>query len=575
MAFYDIAADPSTAVNAFLTQFKFNSNGDIRYVAGADTFHVWWLHRSVQKIAWDFTISGDDEINLSKPNPSTSEAIGTIITLVDHTTDYSVSYNITNVEAQYMFGGSISQSGGSDEWGGLIVLGSVNNPNTELQIISNGALLTSHWGTGINQTDGNTLLRTLLPTKVAGVSVDGGRIVVKANEWGDTYAVWRTTLGVGEKVASITTFSDPQNDTNLATVQGYTGISSSEGYQLIDFGDGSGSNPFYNQWTRTTNTKKQAYEFIKAELVRGTSEIIFGMDGDLFTGGPTFDGTVTSGTGTWVQNEEVTWTENGVPCSGTIMAVDDVDGTATGLIYVHLNVGIAPTTGTVLTGTGGATATIGVVNNFASSANHVGQYTGNWILAEGVAMDPTEVTFQDQISSLGSAGPINPPNNIQVIVNTNNALDPHVFLARKDPSLNAPLYNEYTVAAGNTLGNGTFVISESIKLDTPQNGFIMIQEGNTFEPVEYTAFSGSTFTLAGTLPITYTAAKNVFIPIMYDSAIGGADPKSLIKSLIYNSDISVIGWVRHGEPTSPNKPVPISGTITSAGFSTTVTLENE
>ena len=108
MATYLRGADAATAVTAFLAQFKIATNGDITYVSGTDTFHVWWLHRSLQKIAWDFTITGDDEINLTKPNPSTSEAIGTIITLKDHTTDYSVSYNITDTVAEYLFGGSIS-----------------------------------------------------------------------------------------------------------------------------------------------------------------------------------------------------------------------------------------------------------------------------------------------------------------------------------------------------------------------------------------------------------------------------------------------------------------------------------
>ncbi|MCP4466121.1 MAG: hypothetical protein GY813_05150, partial [Halieaceae bacterium] len=99
MTAYAYEADPTTAVNALLAQFAFTTEGNIRYVSGSDTFHTRWIHVAVQKLEWDLEISGDDELNLSKPNPSTSEALGTIITLKDHTTNYGVRYNITWLES--------------------------------------------------------------------------------------------------------------------------------------------------------------------------------------------------------------------------------------------------------------------------------------------------------------------------------------------------------------------------------------------------------------------------------------------------------------------------------------------
>jgi len=94
MAIYDSDANASTAVTAWLAQFKVASTGAITYVSGADTFHVQWLDRALQKIAYDFAISGDDEINLSFPNPSKAEAQNQIITLYDHTVDFGVNYNV-------------------------------------------------------------------------------------------------------------------------------------------------------------------------------------------------------------------------------------------------------------------------------------------------------------------------------------------------------------------------------------------------------------------------------------------------------------------------------------------------
>ena len=104
---------------------------------------------------------------------------------------------------------------------------------------------------------------------------------------------------------------------------------------------------------------------------------------------------------------------------------------------------------------------------------------------------------------------------------------------------------------------------------------MLVKEGTTYEPIEYTAWSGSTFTLAGTLSQNYTAGKDVGVPFFYEDATGGSDPRVASKSLIYNTDIPVIGWVRRGDPATPKKPVPITGTIGSAGLALTVQLESE
>ena len=138
MAEYDRNATPASAVAAFIAQFAISATGDVTYVAGSDTFHVWWLHRALQKKVWDFAILGNDNVNLAKPNPSTSEALGTIITLIDHTTNYSVRWNITDEVAEYLYGGSVEQVNGSaqtERYSGLIVLGSVNLGSTVLQVV--------------------------------------------------------------------------------------------------------------------------------------------------------------------------------------------------------------------------------------------------------------------------------------------------------------------------------------------------------------------------------------------------------------------------------------------------------
>ncbi len=581
MAIYDKDATAATAVAAFLAQFKIATNGDITWVTGTDTFHIWWLHRSLQKLAWDFAISGDDEINLTKPNPSTSEALGTIITLLDHTTDFSVSYNITDAVAEYLFGGSVTQKNNDDNYYGLIVLGSVNLATTELEIIQDNLLLTSHWGTGKNQTDSTTLLRILVKTKAAGTVIDGNRVIVKSNEWFDTYAVWRTTLGLGESVAAINTSNDPQNNTALATVQAYVGIVENSGYQLLDIQADGNPQPFYCKWDYASNDNTKLSEYIKSLMVRGSADTIFGLDGSFFTGGPTFQAAVDTPTGTvWVQDEIVTWTEGAVASSGVLLAADDMTASGTSALWIHLLKGVNPTDGTVITGVSATNAVNVTVTSYTPDPEHFGTWTGTaWIGGYGVGFIPGNLGTNDSVQDL-DGDLLSPPNNVSISISTNGATDPHVFLAVKDAVLNAPDYTQNTVGAGNTSGNGTFVVTNPIAADTPPSGSVMVLDttggGQTYEELPYTSWTGSTYTLTGTLPKTYTSTDPVFTPIIYASATGGGDPRNVTTSLIYQgSTIDVVGWVRHGDPAAPNKPVPISGTIGTAGLSLTVTLDSE
>jgi len=572
MAIYDKDAVAATAVAAWLSQYKVSANGDIRFVSGTDTFHTWWIHRALQKIAYDLAISGDDELNLSKPNPSTSEALGTIITLQNHTAAYSVNYNVTATEMEAHFGGSVTQNAGDDEWGGLRVLGAVASA-TQLQIIQNNLLLTSHWGTGKNQTASDVLLRIMVQTRSGGTDTDGKRLIVKANEWGDTFAVARTTLGLGEAVTAINTSSDPQNDTLQATVQGYTGITNTEGYQLLDIGDGSGDKPYLSQWDYGANDKKALYEWVKELMTRGTASTIYGVDGDFFTGGPTFSADLdTGGGGTWVQNEVVSWTEAGEPSTGILMAVDNLTDTSSTEMWVHILTGINPTDGTIISGTTASNAVDTVVTSLIPSFNHLGVFTGaSWIGALGIGYDIGQLTSADSVQPLDGSGPLAPPNNVPIAVTVNGTVNSHVLLARATAGVVDQ--TQYTAAAGNNTSDPDFVINEAIDSDTPPSGFILVLEGTTFEAIEYASWAGSTFTLVGTLGSNYTAGKTVIVPIFYD--LIATDGGSASTSLIYSSDIEVAGWVRHGEVGSPHKPVPIAGTIGTAGLSLTVTMESE
>lgn len=594
MAIYDRDATAATAVTAFLSQFKIDASGDSTYVSGTDTFHVWWLHRALQKIAWDLAISGDDEINLSKPNPSTSEALGTIITLLDHTTNYGVRYNITDTVAQYLFGGSVEQqnaSGQLERYSGLQVLGSVNSGTTELQILQDGALLSSHWSTGKNQTDANTLLRILIKSYAAGAETDNSLVIVKASEWGDSYAIWETTLGLGEKVAAINTAADPQNTTVVGTVGAYTGLTTAlatlEGYDQIDV-DGNGADNFlgaasYNALTGNQN-KKALYEVVKYALRRGTANTLFGVDGDLWTA-RIYDATIGSGSGTWVQNETLSWGTGATAGTGHLLAVDNTAGASTARLILHLETGVFPANTLTITGNGLATGVVsGTPTKISTSASHLGLFTGsNWIGAYGIGFASSELIFGDSVTSLDGETPT-VPQNVTITINVTTGLtgdDPHVFIAEKDSVLTAPDYTVYTLAA-QTSGQSTIVVNEAIASDEPQDGWLLVLPtgSTTYKAYHYSSWATSTFTLDVTDHPTgtdeaFTLNDDAFVAIIYDSATGAGTDKSVSNTYVYSADIDIIGWVRHGDPAAPDKPVPISANVGSAGYTTTIVLDDE
>jgi len=574
MAIYDTDAVSSTAITAWLAQFKVAASGAITFVSGTDTFHVKWINRSLQKLAWDFAISGDDEINLSFPNPSKEEALGKIVTLNDHTTNYSKNYTVTDTVMESHFGGSVSQNNGDDVYYGLIVLGVTSTP-LPLKIIQDEVELTSHWGNGKNQTDANTLLRIMVKGRSGGVDTDGKRVVVKASTWLETYAIWETTLALGESVASITTADDPQNTTLQATVEAY-GITKSEGYNLLDL-DGAGNKPYLGNWSYSPQTtKKHLYEYVKAILVDGSTNTLYGVDGDLWTG-RIFDMTITTPrSGTWVQNETVDW----VTGNGNLVGVDTLTGGSTVRLLLHMGAGVPPVATDTITGNGAAVGTVtGTVNKLTTKPEHLAQFTGAWIGAYGIGFLAAQVGSADSFIDLDGTV-VTPPNNVTItgtVEALNAADDLHLFLAKKDAVLDSPDMTVYT-CVGESISSAVIVVNEAIDAATPQTGwFGVLKTGTTtYKFYEYDSWAGSTFQLVGTVAgDAITASDAGMTAIAYDSMTGGGTTKSFTNSLIYTADIDVRGWIRHGDATGVDKIVPVSGVITSAGFNFSGTMEAE
>ncbi len=367
--------------------FSVASNGDIRHVSGTATYTVLELHRFLQNLADNASVSGDDILDITDETPS-DRATDNIITLIN-------GYNIDDDAAEYFYDGSITQDNGDTVYSGLRVLGAVNNVNTQLMVIQDNALYqftptpaAPFWGDqsagGLNgNAAAGILMRCLIKSRVNGADIDGKRIRVQARHWGDSYDFFNVTLGSGESVAALSTTPDAQNDTLQATVTAYTHVTNIEGFQTIDLNNGNGAREYYAKWTYGANTSgdflKGVWEFTKDLTGNGTAKTIHGINGELFLGithSVPYD--AEGGSGPVAEDNEIAWGtliaytgETGGPFTlgevveedtatptwkGRVLAIDD-NGT-TGTLIVHVTSGTVTNAETFTGLTSGAQATV-------------------------------------------------------------------------------------------------------------------------------------------------------------------------------------------------------------------------
>lgn len=527
---------------AIATDFSVASNGDIRHASGSTNYTVLQLHRYLQDLADNSTSSGDDLVDITSVNPSTRKT-DQIITL-------NGSYNIDDTAAQYLYGGSIEQASGATGYYGLAVIGSVVS-GTQLQVVQNNAILTSYWSTGINTT-GGYLNRIMIKARSSSADVDFKQVRVFAREWGNTYSEFSVTLGLGEATAAINTTVDTFNSTASATI-GALSITNTEGYGTIDLANGNGAQPYYSLWTRGANTNNQLYQFGKYIQRRGSASTAYGMNGQLFRG-VTHSITYTSGAA-YTQNEVVTWGSGATLGTGAVLAKT---GTTAGTVYIQKLTGQDPVTAlTMVGGTSGSSSTTGTITARTLPSTLIGGFFGNIVGGYGVGITAAQLTSADSLIDLTNTTQT-PPNNQTFTVSSIVSGD-RVLVATNDGS-GGIKYNQFALAAGNTAGNGTLVVSTSIPSDTPLTGTVRAYyaTGGYYDLLTYTSWTGSTFTLSGTLPHTLATSANAFITYI-DKA---TSTTSESYTATYSTDRSLVVEVR-------NASTPIVPFITPATFSST------
>ena len=480
------------------------ANGDIRWEAagaGDGPYTVLELHRYLQGLADDSVASGDDLLDITSGTPS-ERSTDNIITLLG-------SYNVDAEMIQHLYDGSITQDGGDEIYSGLVVVGSVNLATT-LMIIQSNALYddgvhtpsSPFWGTGLNSDAANNILmRCMILTRTGGSDVDSKKIRVQAREYGDTYAEFSVTMGLGNSTAAIFTGNDLNNATEATTVETWTTITNeTEGWVELDLDNGNGAKEYYSEWNRTTYTINQLYERAKWLQRRGaTTDDLYGLDGELFRGITHQVAVTNQGATDWSPYEPVSWTGG----TGQMLAVDDVNAATT--MWIQLLTGVPPSGSLEITGgSSGATAdTNTTVTSKTLSPCFLGQSTGSALIgAYGIGVEVLDLSQNDKIFALDNSQQ-NPPNIVTFTVSGVVSGEDYILVAN-DASSDVD-YDQLSKDGAEVGSSVTSILCvEDIPADTPPSGdgtnssIRVLLDNGIYKKIDYISWSGKTFTIPST-----------------------------------------------------------------------------
>ncbi|MFA4871628.1 MAG: hypothetical protein WC610_01005 [Patescibacteria group bacterium] len=234
------------------TDYSIATNGDIRYTGTTTNNTVIEFHRWLGDLMDDALATGNDLLDITDATAS-ERSTDNIITL-------KAPFNIDNTVAQHLFDGSIIQTNGDEIYDGILVFAAAGTP---LQILQNGKpAYPNFWGTSINADSANGIShRFMLKVKTAAADIDGRRLVGQTRETGKTYSEFKINgTARGNNVLALTYATDLNNATAEATIRGWTTITNTEGYRLLDVDNNSLTENYYSEWNRAALTINQFFE---------------------------------------------------------------------------------------------------------------------------------------------------------------------------------------------------------------------------------------------------------------------------------------------------------------------------
>jgi len=547
------------------------STGNIRYIGddhdGAEPSYatVIEFHRWLQDLADDATSSGDDELDITDEDPS-RRSTDNIITMLGN-------YNIDANAAEHLYDGSIIQASGADIWDGIVNFG---NADVQIQLIQNGGVVTDDWwnfaGGGLNADSAQGIShRFMVKTRTSGVDIDGRRLIGTTRQFSKTYSEFSINgTSRGNNVLALSNSDDLNNTTTATTVSALTISNTTEGYIGLDVNNNGADEYYYSQWdvNKPTNSINDFYEYAKYITRDGSSDTIYGLNGELFRG-ITHQVQIDTPTGTFNAFEPISWTGG----TGQMLAIDSP--TAGTNLWMQILTGVIPTDGDVITGdTSTATATMDTtIIERSISVPFVGQSTGSAIIgAYGLGIETDDLTNSDTLFDLTNTS-VTPPNNVSFSVAGLIDGEDRVLVApwdgiSTDAESNPAIdQDQLTLSGSLTTDNITTVkVSTQIPTDTPSSGTIRVLDDNGFDRrLEYSSYTGPDFAITSTdgqedfAGVNATDGNDVYITYLdlLASNTGGTETFTGV----YSTDRDLVVIVRDGGVT------PIKQFITSATFS--------
>jgi hypothetical protein len=514
------------------------ANGDIRYTGTTTNYTVIELHRFLQDLADDAVASGNDLLDITDVTPS-ERSTDNIITLLG-------TYNIDDTLSEHLYDGSITQGSGGTQvrYSGLQIIGTFT---ATPQVVQDNAVVTPWWSTSFNPNATlGVAVQVLIKTMSAGSIIDGGRVRVQTRDYGYQYREASTVLGLGNSPAAPGNIqADPFNDTAIGTIEVLAldfATHADGGYNLIDLGEGSGNQPYYSEWDLNTAsvTKKEFYEWIKWATRDGSTEQIFGIDGELYRG-CTHEIVIDNPAGTFDAYEEVSWSGG----TGLMLAIDSV--TAGTKMWIQLLTGVAPTDDQTITGDSTATADVATTVTLRPIGveSAIGAYVGSLLGCYGMGVKADAVGNTDSFTDLNNVTR-NPPNNVIFTVSGLSSGEDYILIGPRSAGLLQT--DQLSLDGAHSGGEATVTIVEDVPSDTPTTGTFRVFNGSTFSRVTYTGWTGKTFTGCTGMP---AASDQADVFISYLDKLATAATATF--SCILGADRDLFMRGRYGGASSPIK----------------------
>lgn len=493
---------------------------------------------------WNYSIGGTHTAVGSSATVITDSALSTALTNRSLGSGDLVGYTLYNV-TDGSYGIITANTTGTITVGGGLV-GGTDNDFDQNDVYKVGRGVNADSTSGISH-------RFPIRVRTGGSDIDNRKLLGTNRRFGFTYGEFSINATArGNNVLALSDSADLNNTTSLNTVTGWSAITNTEGYRLLDVDNNTVNEAYYSEWNKDAFSINQFYERMKYLTTDGSVSTLYGLNGELFRG-ITHQVAISGGAGTWVEPESVSWTGG----TGQLLAVDNTTASSSTLMWIQLLTGVVPT-GTI-TGNGGATATAGTVTERPVSKPFVGASTGSAIIgAYGVGIETADLTAADKVTDLTNTV-VTPPNNVQntvagLVSGEDRVLvgpwDGSTLDSNGDPAITK---NQLTLNTSLTTDNITsVVVTASIPSDTPSTGYIRVTDNNGFERrLHYSGWTGSTFTIDTTdgnedfASVNATAPKNVWIA--YIDVLAGGTSESFTS--VQSGSRNLVALVRDGGGT--------------------------